>query len=147
MIVFSAEDLASKIIHKIVELSSTISGAIIHVSKAKEVEMASLEKIRKGIPKDFFLAASGGVFRDQDIAQLDKLGISAISGDALINNGLDLGLAIAAPLSSDRSDGLFPTVVVDEQGAIPSLFSFTLIPFSLLPFPLFPPFSCFWLHG
>jgi phosphoribosyl-AMP cyclohydrolase len=35
---------------------------------------------------------------------------------ALYTKHMDLGEAIAVPLVSDRPDGLFPTVVVDERG-------------------------------
>ena len=35
---------------------------------------------------------------------------------ALYSGRLDLADAIAAPLTSDRSDGLWPTVIVDEHG-------------------------------
>ena len=47
---------------------------------------------------------------------LDRLGADAQVGMALYENLLDLGEAIAAPLTSDRPDGLWPTVAVDELG-------------------------------
>lgn len=37
---------------------------------------------------------------------------------ALYTGKMDLGEAIAKPLTSDRPDGLFPTCVVDEQGTL-----------------------------
>lgn len=60
---------------------------------------------------------AGGVTTAQDIAALDALGADAQVGMALYTNRLDLGDSIAAPLRSDRPDGLWPTVVVDELGA------------------------------
>ncbi|MBA2665220.1 MAG: phosphoribosyl-ATP diphosphatase [Bradymonadaceae bacterium] len=59
---------------------------------------------------------AGGVTTASDIARLDALGADAQVGMALYKNLLSLGDAIAAPLVSDRPDGLWPTVVCDEQG-------------------------------
>ncbi|MCK6573721.1 phosphoribosyl-ATP diphosphatase [Myxococcota bacterium] len=62
------------------------------------------------------LTIAGGVTTPEDIAALDRLGADAQVGMALYTGRLDLGDAIAAPLVSDRPDGLFPTVVCDEHG-------------------------------
>jgi len=62
------------------------------------------------------LTIAGGVTTPEDIAALDRLGADAQVGMALYTGRLDLGDAIAAPLISDRPDGLFPTVVCDEHG-------------------------------
>lgn len=62
------------------------------------------------------LTVAGGVTTAADIAELDRLGIAAQVGMALYTGRLDLGVAFAAPMRSDRSDGLWPTVVVDEEG-------------------------------
>jgi phosphoribosyl-ATP pyrophosphohydrolase len=59
---------------------------------------------------------AGGVTTAEDVARLDALGADAQVGMALYTDRLDLGDAIAAPLRSDRADGLWPTVVVDELG-------------------------------
>ena len=59
---------------------------------------------------------AGGVTTPEDIAALDRLGADAQVGMALYTGRLDLGDAIAAPLVSDRPDGLWPTVVCDEHG-------------------------------
>jgi phosphoribosyl-ATP pyrophosphohydrolase len=60
---------------------------------------------------------AGGVTTAEDIARLDALGADAQVGMALYTGRLDLADAIAAPLRSDRPDGLWPTVVTDELGA------------------------------
>ena len=62
------------------------------------------------------LTVAGGVSSAQDIAELDRLGAEAQVGMALYTERLDLGAAIAAPLTSDRPDGLWPTVATDENG-------------------------------
>lgn len=59
---------------------------------------------------------AGGVTTAEDVAKLDAMGADAQVGMALYTGRLGLAEAIAAPLTSDRPDGLYPTVVVDELG-------------------------------
>jgi len=59
---------------------------------------------------------AGGVTSPEEVAVLDRLGADAQVGMALYTGELTLGAAMSAMLSSDRPDGLWPTVVVDEQG-------------------------------
>jgi phosphoribosyl-ATP pyrophosphohydrolase len=60
---------------------------------------------------------AGGVTSAAEVAALDRMGADAQVGMALYTGRLGLAEAFAAPLVSDRPDGLFPTVVVDELGA------------------------------
>ncbi len=62
------------------------------------------------------LTIAGGVTTADEIAALDRLGVDAQVGMALYTGRLDLADAFAAPLTSDRADGLWPTVVTDERG-------------------------------
>ncbi|RME72597.1 MAG: phosphoribosyl-ATP diphosphatase, partial [Planctomycetota bacterium] len=62
------------------------------------------------------LTVAGGIAEPQEIAALDRLGIDAQVGMALYTARFSLADAIAAPLRTDRPDGLWPTVVVDERG-------------------------------
>jgi len=62
------------------------------------------------------LTIAGGVTTPEELAALDRLGVEAQVGMALYTGRLGLGQAVAAPLRSDRADGLWPTVVVDEGG-------------------------------
>ena len=59
---------------------------------------------------------AGGVTTPEEVAELDAIGADCQVGMALYSGRLDLGEAVAAPLSSDRPDGLIPTVVTDERG-------------------------------
>ncbi len=59
---------------------------------------------------------AGGIVSAEEVAALDRLGADAQVGMALYTGRLGLGQAFAAPLVSDRPDGLWPTVVVDEGG-------------------------------
>ncbi len=65
---------------------------------------------------DADVTIAGGVTTTDEIALLDEIGADAQVGMALYRGLMDLGNAIAAPLTSDRSDGLYPTVVCDESG-------------------------------
>ncbi len=62
------------------------------------------------------LTVAGGVTTAEEIAALDRLGVDAQVGMAIYTGRLGLAEAIAAPLTSDRPDGLWPTVVVDQSG-------------------------------
>lgn len=59
---------------------------------------------------------AGGVTTAAEVRALDAAGADAQVGMALYTGALDLGDAIAAPLRTDRPDGLWPTIVVDELG-------------------------------
>jgi phosphoribosyl-ATP pyrophosphohydrolase len=59
---------------------------------------------------------AGGITTPEDIRVLDQLGADAQVGMALYSGKLSLAQGIAAPLKSDRPDGLWPTVVADLSG-------------------------------
>ncbi len=65
---------------------------------------------------DARVTVAGGVTTADEIAALDRIGADAQVGMALYTERLDLGAAFAAPLTSDRPDGLWPTVATDEHG-------------------------------
>ncbi len=63
------------------------------------------------------LTVAGGVATAEDVRWLDDQGADAQVGMALYRGVLGLAEAFAAPLRSDREDGLWPTLVTDERGA------------------------------
>lgn len=65
--------------------------------------------------KDAKLTVAGGVTTAEEIAQLHAMGVDAQVGMAIYTGKLDFAQAIAAPLMSDREDGLWPTVIADEH--------------------------------
>ncbi len=65
---------------------------------------------------DARLTIAGGVATAAEIAAVDALGVDAQVGMGLYTGRFSLAEAIAAPLRTDRPDGLYPTVVVDERG-------------------------------
>lgn len=65
---------------------------------------------------DAKLTIAGGVTTATELAELDALGVDAQVGMALYSGQLHLADAICARMRSDRPDGLWSTVVVDEHG-------------------------------
>jgi len=65
---------------------------------------------------DASLTVAGGVATADDVGRIDTLGVDAQVGMALYTGRFDLADAIAACLKTDRKDGLWTTVVVDESG-------------------------------
>lgn len=62
------------------------------------------------------VTVAGGVRCPGDIAEADRCGADAQVGMALYTGAFDLAEGFCAPLVSDRADGLWPTVVVNELG-------------------------------
>eukprot|EP01122_Echinamoeba_exundans_P007922 TRINITY_DN252_c0_g1_i1.p2 TRINITY_DN252_c0_g1~~TRINITY_DN252_c0_g1_i1.p2 ORF type:complete len:449 (+),score=74.79 TRINITY_DN252_c0_g1_i1:3123-4469(+) len=79
------------------------------------VDMDAIKKLKEVVGNDHELTIAGGVRVVEEIAELDRMNIHAQVGMALYTHAMDLGDAISAPLTSDRPDGLFPTVVVNEH--------------------------------
>lgn len=65
---------------------------------------------------DAKVTIAGGVTTPEELAALDRLGADAQVGMALYTGRLHLADAFAAPLITDRPDGLWPTVVTDDHG-------------------------------
>lgn len=65
---------------------------------------------------DARLTIAGGITDAAEIAALDRLGVDAQVGMALYTGRLGLAEGFAAPLRSDRADGLWPTIVTDARG-------------------------------
>lgn len=98
-------ELAGGVLITFVELEGRLGGT-------------ALEKVAALVTAagDARLTIAGGITDADEIARLDALGADAQVGMALYSGRLDLADALAAPLRSDRPDGLWPTVVCDEAG-------------------------------
>jgi phosphoribosyl-ATP pyrophosphohydrolase/phosphoribosyl-AMP cyclohydrolase len=79
------------------------------------IDLAAVERVVNAAGSARVTVA-GGVTTPADIAAIDRMGADAQVGMALYTGRMDLADAIAAPLTSDRPDGLWPTVVTDERG-------------------------------
>ncbi|MCB1883362.1 MAG: phosphoribosyl-ATP diphosphatase [Geminicoccaceae bacterium] len=88
-----------------VELEGRLGGT--NLDLAKEIVAAA---------RPARVTIAGGVTTPEEVADLDAIGADAQVGMALYTGRMDLGEAVAAPLRSDRPDGLVPTVVADAHG-------------------------------
>ncbi len=88
------------------------------VEREGRLQGTDLERARRlrEAAGDAELTVAGGITTLEEVAELDRLGIGAQVGMALYTGQMELADALAAPLTSDRPDGLWPTVVVDERG-------------------------------
>ncbi len=104
---------------RMAELREHVGGFLVTFVE-REGRMGGIDLDRAGsiaaAAGDARVTIAGGVTTADDIAALDRLGMDAQVGMAIYTGRLALADAIAAPLTSDRADGLWPTVVVDEHG-------------------------------
>ena len=101
------------------ELRELVSGFLVtFVEREGRLAGTNLEAVEELVRAagDARLTIAGGISTVEEIAALDRLGADAQVGMALYEGHIDLADAFAAPLVSDRPDGLWPTVVVDEHG-------------------------------
>ena len=109
----------ANVIDRIAQLKEYVGGFLVtFVEREGRMEGTDLEFARAIVaaaaPAKVTIA--GGVTTTEELAELDRIGADAQVGMALYSGRMDLGDAIAAPLVSDRQDGLIPTVVADERG-------------------------------
>ena len=100
-------------------LAEWVGGFLVtFVEREGRLEGTDLERARSLVQAagDARVTIAGGITEPDEIRELDHIGADAQVGMAIYTQRLDLGDAIAAPLRSDRSDGLWPTVVADERG-------------------------------
>jgi len=103
---------------RIRELVPYVSGFLItFVEREGRLQGTDLSRVPQlvEVAQGVKLTIAGGITTAQDIAELDCLGADAQVGMALYTGQLTLAEAFTAPLQSDRPDGLWPTVIVDEH--------------------------------
>jgi len=108
-----------KTLDRIHELKSLVGGFLVtFVEREGRLGGTRMDMARKIIDAagDVRVTVAGGITTAEEIAQLDRWGADSQVGMALYQNRISLAEAFAAPLVSDREDGLWPTVVVDEEG-------------------------------
>jgi phosphoribosyl-ATP pyrophosphohydrolase len=108
-----------QILDRLTELRHLVGGFLVtFVELEGRLEGTDLEAVRAvmaaadGVP----VTIAGGITTADEVATLDRLGADAQVGMALYTGRMSLADAVTAPLTSDRTDGLWPTVVVDEHG-------------------------------
>ncbi len=107
------------IAERMAELRPYVSGFLVtFVEREGRLGGTDLDRVAPLVEAagDARLTIAGGVTTAAEVGELDRLGADAQVGMALYTGRLGLGEAVAACLTSDRPDGLWPTVVVDEHG-------------------------------
>jgi len=107
------------VIERMRQLEGLVGGFLVtFVEREGRMKGTALDQIEtlKATCGQAGLAIAGGFTTPEEIAAADRMGADAQVGMALYSGHLSLADAIAAPLVSDRQDGLWPTVVTDEHG-------------------------------
>jgi len=108
-----------QVIERVAELRELVGGFLVtFVEREGRLEGTDLTAAEEIVAAagSARVTIAGGVTTPGEIATLDALGADAQVGMALYTGRMSLATAIAAPLRSDRPDGLFATVVADEHG-------------------------------
>jgi phosphoribosyl-ATP pyrophosphohydrolase len=109
----------AKLLDRIRELRPHVGGFLVtFVETEGTLRGIDLEKAKAVIEAagGVRVTLAGGINSVQEIAELDRLGADAQVGMALYTGRFELGDAVAAIMTTDRSDALWPTVVVDDVG-------------------------------
>ena len=107
------------VLERVAELRELVGGFLVtFVEREGRLQGTDLEfaKQIRAAAGDAAVTIAGGITTAEEVAELDRLACEAQVGMALYTDRLGLAEAVAAPLKSDRADGLWPTVVVDERG-------------------------------
>jgi phosphoribosyl-ATP pyrophosphohydrolase/phosphoribosyl-AMP cyclohydrolase len=104
---------------RLAALSGLCGGFLVtFVEREGRLGGTDLDRARRivGAAGDARVTIAGGVTTAEEVAELDRIGADAQVGMALYSGRLTIGDAVAAVFTSDRPDGLIPTVVCDELG-------------------------------
>src|SRR5690606_9164397 len=107
------------VLERIAELRELVGGFLVtFVEREGRLQGTDLDFARqiREAAGNVAVTVAGGVTTPEEVAALDRLHCDAQVGMALYKGQLGLAEAFTAPLRSDRADGLWPTVVVDERG-------------------------------
>ncbi|HSN55574.1 MAG TPA: phosphoribosyl-ATP diphosphatase [Candidatus Sulfomarinibacteraceae bacterium] len=113
------ERTGATVLDRLAELGELVGGFLVtFVEREGRLGGIDLEACRRVVEAagGTRVTAAGGITTAAEVAALDRLGADAQVGMALYTGRLGLAEAFAAPLDSDRLDGLWPTVVADEHG-------------------------------
>jgi phosphoribosyl-ATP pyrophosphohydrolase len=105
---------------RIAELRDLVGGFLLtFVEREGRMSGLPIERVRElvKLAGPARVTVAGGVRTPGDVAAADRAGADAQVGMALYTGAFDLAEGFAAPLVSDRTDGLWPTIVEDEAGA------------------------------
>ncbi len=106
------------VLERIEELRAYVGGFLVtFVEVEGSMKGLPIDRIREIVQAagDAKVTVAGGVRGATEIAQADALGADCQVGMALYKGEIDLADSLAACLTSDRPDGLWPTIVCDER--------------------------------
>ena len=109
----------NRVLDRMKELRDLVGGFLItNVNREGRLQGCDIDWYAELVKEagDTRITAAGGVASPGEVAALDTIGVDVQVGMALYTGRFDLAAALAAMLKSDRKDGLWPTVVVDESG-------------------------------
>jgi len=109
------------IVERIAELRDCVGGFLVtFVEREGRMQGTDMARVAEVVEAagGAAVTVAGGVTKPEEIAAIDRLGADVQVGMALYSGKLDLADGFAAPLRSDRPDGLWPTVVADESGRV-----------------------------
>lgn len=109
----------ASVIDRMHELSPYVSGFLVtFVEREGRLGGTNLDQVAELVAAadGARVTIAGGVTTAEEVGELDRLGADAQVGMALYTNRLHLADAFAGPLTTDRPDGLWSTVVVDPHG-------------------------------
>jgi phosphoribosyl-ATP pyrophosphohydrolase len=113
------EKTGASVLDRLAELRDLVGGFLVtfveREGRLGGIELAVAKRIVEAAG-DTRVTIAGGVTTAGEVAALDHIGADAQVGMAIYTGRLDLADGFAAPLVSDRLDGLWPTVVCDEHG-------------------------------
>ncbi|MEM9800330.1 MAG: phosphoribosyl-ATP diphosphatase [Planctomycetota bacterium] len=108
----------ASVLDRIRELREYVGGFLVtFVEREGRMGGTALDQVRELVEAagDARVTIAGGVTTSEELAALDAMGADAQVGMALYTGALPLVDAFAAPLATERADGLIATVVVDES--------------------------------
>jgi phosphoribosyl-ATP pyrophosphohydrolase len=106
------------IVERIAELRDLVGGFLVtFVEREGRMQGTDMGRVAEVVEaaEGASVTVAGGVTTAEELAEIDRLGADVQVGMALYSGKLDLADGLVAPLRSDRPDGLWPTVVVDES--------------------------------
>lgn len=109
----------ARVADRMAELREHVGGFLVtFVEREGRLQGIDLDRVAElvAVAGDAKLTVAGGVTTLDEVAAIDRLGADAQIGMALYTSRMHLADGFAAPLRSDRADGLWPTVVTDEFG-------------------------------
>lgn len=113
------EGTGRKLAERIAELRDHVGGFLVtFVEREGRMTGIDMEQVAAVIAAagPVRVTVAGGIASAAEIGAIDRAGADAQVGMGLYTGKFSLAGALAAPLSSDRPDGLWPTIVCDEGG-------------------------------